>query len=194
MTTRINIAASAKQVRARSPSNCSFSVLILAILVREVDHKQQTEKVDEVESNGKNYKPKHTLLLAIGAVVGVRVIIVPIVVHVPLGVVIITLVVVLLVGVQLFSSSVRLRFVVCDSVGLIGFVFEHTSSDDVVFVNFAVRHYISFLEEFDDGSDDAHGHEGQDQGEDDVSDGFDLVVSHAIHSTDFGECVKGKSE
>jgi hypothetical protein len=60
MTTRINIAASAKQVRARSPSNCSFSVLILAILVREVDHKQQTEEVGEIKSDGKDYKPKHT--------------------------------------------------------------------------------------------------------------------------------------
>ena len=132
---------------------------MLAILVREVDHKQQTEKVDEVESNGKNYKPKHTLLLAIGAVIGVRVIIVTVVVQIPIGI-ITHLVVVLLVVMQLFSSSVSLRFFVCDSVGLIGLVFEHSRADDVVFIHFGiVGHFISFLEEFfGDDENQSHAH------------------------------------
>jgi len=125
-------------------------------------------------------------------VIGVGVIIVPIVVQIPLRVV--TLVVVLLVVVELFSSSVSLRFVVFDSVGLIGLVFEHASADDVLFVRFVViGHFVSFLDEVDDSADNAHGHEDQDQGQQDVADGFDLFVSHVVHSTGFLGDVKGKS-
>ena len=99
-----------------------------------------------------------------------------------------------LVVVELFSSSVSLRFVVFDSVGLIGLVFEHASADDVLFVRFVViGHFISFLDEVDDGADNAYGHDGMDQGQEDVADGFDLIVSHVVHSTGFLGDVKGET-